>query len=125
MLKQIRTYKSKKNKNTMKSKKTQPIRRSTRNKIIAKALAANSMAPFECSHPAIQQIAKDAIKEHHYMATYGDQESGLMIINHIPTPKQHDRENSILKISQETRIQALLERHNMSNCQPKLKFQTS
>ena len=88
MLKQIRTYKSKKNKNTIKSKKTQPIRRSTRNKIIAKALAANSMAPFECSHPAIQQIAKDAIKQHHYMATYGDQDSGLMIINHIPTPKQ-------------------------------------
>ena len=81
--KQQRTAARKRANKRTKANITQPLRKSTRNKIKAKALA-QGITPFIGAHSAIYDIAQNAIAEHAYMTKHGSQNSGLVSYN-VPT----------------------------------------
>ena len=72
-----------------KKQDAQPVRRSTRNKIIAKVQKAKSARAYLGCDPAIKKIADDALKEQSFTATK------LMEMKNIPTPKQTIIENPL------------------------------
>ena len=67
----------------------QPVRRSTRNKIIAKVQKAKSARAYLGCDPAIKKIADDALKEQSFTA------AKLMDMKNIPTPKQQNNYDKI------------------------------